>query len=477
MIEFYEKERSENEDIMIESITIVRNGYIVADIYLNPLFPKDAKHIIHSCTKSIMSALIGIAIEEGYIENVDVSVLNIFNDKNTEIIDERIKILTVKDLLTMQTGLHSQDSYLYQWRGLFEMQNTDDWIEYILNLPMEVAPGTRFDYSNTASFLLSAIITETTGMNTLSFAQKHLFNPLGIEDDKWERSPRGVYIGWARMWLKPHDMAKIGLLYLQKGKWNNEQIVPAQWIKESLIAHSSPKKYRYVYNEKNKVDYIASGGLWMFTNLLRPFADGYGYQWWLDKTGMYSAVGAGGQYIIIMPKENLVVVFTSKLSGVETFLPAKMLKKYILPAIISNETIPTNKTAQNKLALLSDPPISISEPKPVPELPATALKISREFYSLDPNPWKYDNFRLVFDRDKNYAEFSYTIKEDDVVNYKIGLDNVFQLTESNGDTYAAAGSWTSPNTLEIDYEQIGYSTKGKWILTFDDDRIEVKEVG
>ena len=195
MIEFYEKERSENEDIMIESITIVRNGYIVADIYLNPLFPKDAKHIIHSCTKSIMSALIGIAIEEGYIENVDVSVLNIFNDKNTEIIDERIKILTVKDLLTMQTGLHSQDSYLYQWRGLFEMQNTDDWIEYILNLPMEVAPGTRFDYSNTASFLLSAIITETTGMNTLSFAQKHLFNPLGIEDDKWERSPRGVYIG------------------------------------------------------------------------------------------------------------------------------------------------------------------------------------------------------------------------------------------------------------------------------------------
>lgn len=154
-----------------------------------------------------------------------------------------------------------------------------------------------------------------------------------------------------------------------------------------------------------------------------------------------------------------------------------MLKKYILPAIISNETITANKIAQNKLASLSDPPSFISEPKPVPELPATALKISGETYSLDPNPWKYDNFQLVFDRDKNYAEFGYTVKEDDVVNYKIGLNNVYQLTESNGDTYAAVGSWTSPNTLEIDYELIGYSTKGKWILTFDDDRIEAKEVG
>ena len=477
MVEFYREERSENEKISIDSITIVRNGYIVADIYLNPLFPKDTKHIIHSCTKSIMSALIGIAIAEGYIEGIDDLVLAILDDKNIENADARIKALTLKHLLAMQAGLRSQDSYLYQWKGLFKMQATDDWTEYVLDLPMEAEPGTRFDYSNMASFLLSAIITKTTGKDTLSFAQEHLFDPLEINDVQWEKSPQGIDIGWARMWLKPHDMAKIGLLYLQKGKWENQQIIPTRWVEESLTAHSFPKKYRYVYDEEGKVDRMASGGLWMFTNLARPFADGYGYQWWLDKSDMYSAVGNGGQYIMVVPKENLVVVFTSKLSGADSFLSAKMLDKYILPAIVSNEPITANKTAQHKLSLFSEPPSQAVKPKPVPELPTIARKISHETYSLDSNPWKYNNFKLIFDPQKDYAEFSYTAKEKDVVNYRVGLNGVHRLTETNNNTYAAVGSWTTPDTFVIDYELVGYSTRGKWVLTFDKQGIAVKEVG
>ena len=152
MVEFYEKQHLKSEKISIDSITIVRNGYIVADIYLNPLFPKNTKHMIHSCTKSIMSALIGIAVEEGYIEDVDVLVLDILELKNIENVDARIKTLTLKYLLAMQTGLHSQDSYLYQWKGLFKMQTTDDWTEYILNLPFEAEPGARFEYSTRNMF-------------------------------------------------------------------------------------------------------------------------------------------------------------------------------------------------------------------------------------------------------------------------------------------------------------------------------------
>ena len=163
MVQFYEKEHAKNENITIDSVTIIRNGYVVADIYFNPLYPKDTEHIIHSCTKSVMSALIGIAIKRGYIKNVDVPVIDILNDKNIENADERIKKLTVKNLLTMKTGLHSQDSYLYRYRGLFETQKTNDWTEHILNLPFEADPGTRFDYSSLASFLVSAIITKATG--------------------------------------------------------------------------------------------------------------------------------------------------------------------------------------------------------------------------------------------------------------------------------------------------------------------------
>jgi len=477
MVEHYEAQRLKNEKISIDSITIVRNGYIVADIYLNPLFPKDAKHIIHSCTKSIMSALIGIAIEEGHIEGVDVLVLDIFDDKNIENVDERIKTLTLKHLLAMQAGLHSQDSFLYQWKGLFKMQTTDDWTEYILNLPLEAEPGTRFDYSNMASFLLSAIIKKTTGMDTLSFAQEYLFDALEIKDIKWEKSPQGIDIGWARMWLKPHDMAKIGLLYLQKGKWESQQIIPTQWVEESLTAHSFPKKYRYVYNEESKIDRMTSGGLWMFTNLARPFADGYGYQWWLDKSGMFSAVGFSVQFIMVVPNENLVLVFTSKLSGQDAFFPAKLLKKFILPSIVSNEPLPANKEAQNRLSSLSNAPRLTLGPKVVPELPEIARKISGNTYSLNANPWKYDNCKLVFDPEKDYAEFSYTAKEKDVVNYRVGLNGVHRLTETNNNTYAAVGSWTSPNTFSIDCEIIGYSSKDRWNLTFEEDEILVEEHG
>lgn len=174
MIEFYENENSGNDRLVIDSVTIIRNGYIVSDIYLDPLFSKDTKHILHSVTKTIMSALIGIAIDKGHIESVDVPVIEIFKGKNIENTDDRINNLTIRHLLTMQTGLGSQDSYLYQYKGLFEAQKTSDWTEYALNLPFEKDPGTRFEYSNLASFLLSAIITKSTGTETLSFAEEHL---------------------------------------------------------------------------------------------------------------------------------------------------------------------------------------------------------------------------------------------------------------------------------------------------------------
>lgn len=477
MVDFYEQRHAKNEQILIDSVTVVRNGSIVADIYLNPLYPPGTKHIIHSCTKSVMSTLVGIAIEQGYIESVDVPVLEIFADKGIENPDERLRDLTLGHLLTMQTGLHSQDSYLYGYAGLFEMQRTEDWTEYILHLPLEVAPGTRFDYSNMASFLLSAVLTEASGMDTLAFARQHLFEPLGIRDVQWERSPQGVGIGWARMWLKPHDMAKIGLLYLQNGSWGDEQIVPAHWIEDSLTAHSQPKKYRYVYNDRGRVDYMVSGGSWVATNLVRPFADGYGYQWWLDRSGSYTALGTGGQYIMVVPDENLVVVFTSKLGGEDAFLPARLLDDYILPAILSDEALPANEAAQQRLSSLSEPPDLAVAPQPVPELPVRAQDISGVTYSLEANLWRYDLFQLVFDPTTDYAEFSYTVKAGEEVHYQVGLDNTHRLTETGDGTYAAVGSWTTPDTFVIEYELIGYSTLGRWVLTFDGEGIVVEEVG
>jgi len=486
MVEDYQNKHSENEEIFIDSITIIRNGYIVSDLYFNPLFPKDTSHILNSCTKSIMATLIGIAIGEGYIENVDVPVLEILNDINIENIDDRLKAMTLKDLLTMETGLHSRDSYIYDWEGLFEMQATDDWTEHILNLSMETDPGIRYEYSNMASFLLSAIITKSTGKDTLSFAREYLFDPLEIKDIRWDKSPKGIYIGWARMWLKPHDMAKIGLLYLQKGKWEDRQVVPSWWVEESITAHSFPKQYRYVYDVDGKKDFGTSSGIWISTNLARPLSDGYGYQWWLDESGIYSAVGYGGQYITVVPNKNLIVVVTSKMKGEDDFFPVELLKNYIIPSIVSNEPIPSNEIAQNKLSSFSVPASLDVEIKPVQELSIIAKEISGKTYSLsdsvDSNPWLHDNFRLVFDEDKDYAEFSYTLKKDEVVSYHVGLDNVYRITETNKGkinegTYAAIGEWTAPNIFTINYELFGYATKGRWKLTFNNNEIMVEETG
>lgn len=476
LVKYYEKQHSKNEKIAIDSITIIRNGYIVADLYFNPLFPKDTKHIINSCTKSIVSALIGIAIEKGYIKGIEVKVLDILNDSSIEISNEELKTLRLKDLLTMQTGLRSHDSYLYQWKGLFEMQATDDWTKYILNLPMETTPNLRFDYSNMASFLLSAILKKATGTDTLIFAKEYLFAPLGIKEVQWEKSPKGIDIGWARMWLKPHDMAKIGLLFLQKGQWNNQQIIPAQWVEASITPYSFPKKYRYIFDEKDKVNYVASGGNWLFTKLLKPFSDGYGYQWWLDKSGRYAAVGVGGQFIMVAPKENVVVAVTSKLSGPASFLPAKLFYNYILPAITSNQPIKGKESSQKELAALSEPAKLILAPKPIPTLPSIVPKISGATYLLASNPWRNNHLKLVFTTDKDYATFSYTTKENELVSYEVSLNNVYRLTDCSGNNYAAVGIWATPNQFIINYELIGYSSIGKWTLTFENEEVLVEEV-
>lgn len=477
MLDYYHEQHAKNPTISIDSLSIIRNGYLVADIYLNPMYPKDKLHVIHSCAKSITSALIGIAIEQGYIEGVDVPVIEFFKDKNIEMTDPRMAEVTLQNLLTMQTGIHSQDSFLYGWRGLFETMATDDWVAHILSLPFDVDPGTRFDYSNLSTFMLSAIIHKATGVDTLSYARENLFEPLGIEDVYWEKSPQGINVGFARMWMKPHDMAKFGLLYLQKGRWNNQQIIPKAWIEESLTPYAYTRNYVEILNAEGSKDNAASQRNWIASKFFRPFGDGYGYQWWLDRNGNYTALGTSGQYIMVIPEQNLVVVVTNASREMGTFFPAKLLKKFILPAIKSNQALAANESAQAELARRSRVPELTSEPQPVPQLPAIAEKISGVTYSLEANRWNYDNFRLVFDPKSDYAEFSFTAKVHDTACFHVGLDGVYHYSDGENDSYAAMGNWIAPDTFEIDYQQIGYSAPARFVLTFEDNTIAVAEVG
>jgi CubicO group peptidase (beta-lactamase class C family) len=302
----------------INSISIVRNGYMVLDAYFYP-FSKGQQHIIHSCTKSIMSALIGIAIDKGYIQNVDQPIMDFFPDKAFANMDDLKKSITLENLLTMSSGLKCRDSYLYRYVGFYEMRNSNDWAQYVLDLPMAEAPGEKFEYCNGVSFLLSAIIQNTTKMKTLDFARKHLFEPLGIIDVDWQTSPQGIDVGYGEMWLIPHDMAKIGWLYLNKGRWDNKQIVPSAWVE------------------------VSTRGM---------LFDHYGYQWWVDSAGYYMAVGWKGQRIFVVPEKNIVAIFTANLTGTKASISNQLFNYYIIPATASPGSLPSNGKEQARLDAL-----------------------------------------------------------------------------------------------------------------------------
>jgi metal-dependent hydrolase (beta-lactamase superfamily II) len=302
----------QEQDHAIDSVQVVRNGYLVVDAYMHPFGP-DKKHAIRSCTKSIVSALIGIAIEQGALEGIDQPVLELFPSWGIANLDGAKKAMTLEHLLTMATGLECRDSYLYRWQGLQQMQQTDDWLQYVLDLPMIEEPGTRFEYCNGASFLLSAIMQEATGASAAVFADEHLFSPLGIKDVEWPSNPRGVSIGWGQMKLQPHDMAKIGYLYLNGGRWGNQQVVPEDWVLASTQKH-----------------------------IPATLQDGYGYQWWVSDSGYYMALGYGGQFIFVVPDENLVAVFVSELAESDFYVPQLLLDGYIVPAAQSAEPLPPN---------------------------------------------------------------------------------------------------------------------------------------
>jgi len=305
-------ETIQEQNYEIDSVTVIRNGYMVVDATVHPLGP-NSKHIIYSCTKSVISVLVGIAIDKGYINSVEQPVLDFFPERAVANLDADKEAMTLEHVLTMSTGLECRDSYLYRWRGLEQMTQSSDWVQFMLDLPMAEAPGSRFEYCNGASLLLSAIIRETTGKSALEFAEEHLFGSLGISDVEWSSNPQGITIGYSELRMLPQDMAKIGYLYLNEGQWDGEQVVSSGWVEASRRKHISA-----------------------------TLEDGYGYQWWVDDSGTYMALGYAGQFIFVEPEKDMVVVFTSDLKERDFYIPQTLLNDFIIPAAKSSTALPDN---------------------------------------------------------------------------------------------------------------------------------------
>ena len=397
--------------IRVHSLQIVRRGKLVFDAYFYP-YAAGSRHDVASVTKSITSTLVGLAIEHGHLQDVNEPLAP--GDA-----DPQKRSVTLEHLLTMQAGWDC--GFEPNERRLFEMRQSDDWLQFMLDLPMVAQPGTRWAYCSGNCHVLSALLTQRTGTNALAFARRELFEPLGISDVVWSSDARGNNHGWGDLQLHPLDMARIGQLFLRRGRWNDRQIIPERWVTNATHAH--------VKRTSNN--------------------DHYGYFWWVkgdDYPGMFEAVGRGGQRITVWPAQEMVIVFTG--GGFE---PGD-LAKFILNSLKSDtHNDDAARQLKDQIAVAARPPTA----KSVSALLSLATQISGKTFDLGSNSLGLSSIRFTF---SNPVEAQTTVRWGSKwVSFPVGLDGVdrFSLNELNGLRQAAKGRWVNYQEFILNLDFIG----------------------
>ena len=302
-------EHIEENNLAIDSIIIYKDGTIPFERYFDP-YNKNYSHNLKSTSKGVISALVGIAMREGYIESLDESVLAYFPENKSS--DPSLSEITIRDLLTMSSGLKWNENDLNSMYTFFVSKRI---VPRVLKLPVVAEPGSTFNYNTGLTHLLSAIISRASGMTTLEFAEEYLFRPLDIHNVQWDQDRNGVYIGGSELFMTPRAMTKFGVMYLQNGMYSGQQVVPAEWVRESTATqikgsfHGAHVKYGYLW-------WLEVGNQ-LFT--------------YLDDEDAFFAMGVHGQRIFIHPDLNIVVVITADQDD-ESQCDI-LIRDFILPAL------------------------------------------------------------------------------------------------------------------------------------------------
>lgn len=423
----------------IYSVLVIRDGYMVTEAYFHP-YTRDTKMHIQSVTKSVIGALVGIAIQKGYIKSEDEQLLSFFPNQIYANHSREKDSIRLKHLLSMSSGFPCQE---FSESGQ-SMEQSPGWVPYMLDLPVDTPPGQTFGYCDGNPHLLSAILEKTTGMSTREFANQELFGPLGIPPvapTDWWADPQGFSNGGYGLFLRPVDMAKLAFLYLHNGEWDGLQLMPTGWVADSTT--------QYVQ---------------------KPEGPGYGYLWTVyPESGHYSALGLAGQQIHVYPSKNLIVIVTAEL---ETFIEApeieQMLNEYILPAIKSDAPLAENTRGVSRLQEIVD--VAANPVGHVPALPAIAKEISGELYTLQENPFGWQNALLRFESNASTAQIS-TTGPDDLD--PVGLDNIYRPARLPENQYMMRGRWLDDQTFMIEWIQPGIPGSARIWLKYSRDSVEV----
>lgn len=285
----------------VHSYMLVKSGSVVAERWWAPAAP-DVPHVMWSISKSFTSAAIGMLIDQGLL-GLDYRVADLLPDAVDTSPQGYLPQLAVRHLLTMTTG-HDEESLPTDERG-----DQVDWVRHILAEPLVHEPGTHFHYNSGATYLLSAIAQRITGQTLLDYLTPRLFRPLGIQKPTWEPSPQGISAGAWGLDLCTEDLAKFGQLYLQRGVWNGEQVVPLEWTLAATswqVPNGDPREPS-------------------------DWSQGYGYQFWRCRHNAFRADGKEGQFCVVMPEQDAVVVITADLVDMQEELDE--VWRHLLPAL------------------------------------------------------------------------------------------------------------------------------------------------
>ena len=301
-----------DDSMDIHSVMIVKDGSVIYSHWQSEGVDS-VPHVLHSVSKTFTATAVGLAIADGKMALTD-KVIDYFPDKLPAEVSENLKSMTVRDLLTMSCGHDVEPSF----RGAPDQ----DWETAFLAHPVVHEPGTFYLYNSLGTYMLSAIVQQVTGEKVVDYLTPRLFEPLHIDKPRWEESPQGINCGGWGLYLKTEDLAKMGQLLLQKGEWNGQQLIPAEWVAEMS------KKQVESINPGTRIEQAAERGM---TKETSDWMQGYGYQMWRCRPGCFRADGARGQYIIVVPDKNAVIAITSNVEDLQGEL--NLVWSRILPVL------------------------------------------------------------------------------------------------------------------------------------------------
>jgi len=299
----------------LHSFMIVRHGHVIAEGWWKPE-AADKPHVLHSLSKSFNSTAVGLAITEGKL-NLDDPVLKFFPADAPADPSENLKAMKVRDLLTMSCGHDSEPKAV----------DGNPSVKQFLAYPVTYQPGTHFQYNTMGSYTLSAIVTKVTGQTVLDYLKPRLFEPLGIENPRWDSSPEGNSLGGYGLYLCTEDVAKFGQLYLQNGKWNGKQLIPEKWVEQATS--------KQIPNDQES--HARIGIDWQ---------RGYCFQFWRCTHNAFRGDGKDGQLCVVIPDKDAVIAVTAETNQFQDEMNA--IWNHLYPAF-QDAALPEDAAAQEKL--------------------------------------------------------------------------------------------------------------------------------